>query len=532
MTGDATVSKTTLPNVNTLTDKIQQAEGDGDKKLFVKHRLFGKNKLEVKSTGTSRAKRWISALKRREAKDKDIIKALRGAAKKDIGKLGPKAVDRYLAGKQSVKPEPKNTTADNIKDTAEVLKTLGETKRGFEKALRDKGISEQSAHSMANDVFSEHGGVPRHAAKMLEKPTTTNLLVAFANSTDGSENVKFLLDQQKADQVLDQLNKKTCKTDAQRQAVNAQKHAVYDFLIDRHLIKSGDLNLKTPLKVKAADCPIGPGTYNDQALEKKEKIVNGLRAEIATNANDTSVRLARGKRALETIEKHMDKDQITTTMSEHADGDEFFSLKLAMDEAKNRTSTLKYEFNRDGGKAMPDWANQPAPSAPKINKGPNTEGVNPAPPQPQANPTTPRAQADATPQAQGNTAPPPQTDPTTPRAQGDATPKGQTDSTSPKVQGAADTSKPDETRATSSDVSSTSQSGQKPEKDSLGTPLSEKFDHFLQSTPKVISEKIRNHPNMPQLTQNDLAELEGMIKNPDINEFAVSIRAEEMLNSK
>ncbi len=48
----------------------------------------------------------------------------------------------------------------------------------------------------------------------------------------------------------------------------------------------------------------------------------------------------------------------------------------------------------------------------------------------------------------------------------------------------------------------------------------------------VIVNKIQNHPNIPQLTQNELAELDGMIANPAYNEVEVAQRAEKILNGK
>ncbi len=62
--------------------------------------------------------------------------------------------------------------------------------------------------------------------------------------------------------------------------------------------------------------------------------------------------------------------------------------------------------------------------------------------------------------------------------------------------------------------------------------MSKKFDHFLQSTPKVISEKIRNHQNLAKLSYDDMQNIEKIIDNPASTEFDVAIYAEKLLNRK
>ncbi len=120
-------------------------------------------------------------------------------------------------------------------------------------------------------------------------------------------------------------------------------------------------------------------------------------------------------------------------------------------------------------------------------------------------------------------------DPITPWAQADAPPRGQSDANVPPQTKSSPSA---ETRTSSNNVSSTSQGAKNPETDTLGTPLSEKLDHFLTSTPKVIIGKVRNHPNITKLSYREVQEIEKMIDNSDYNEIAVANYAEKILNSK
>ncbi len=402
--------------VKAVQNKIQETLDNADKKLVVKHRLFRTNGLAVKSTGTNSLTRTFKALRRRQASDQDTLKALKHAAKKDFGKLGPKAVDRYMATNgASLRSE--NLTED-VNKTASNIKTLFKTINQTKLALREKGFDESTAERLTNDIFNDFGSMTRSASKMLRQPVTANILLAYADKKYAGENIRFLMDVDRYNEIMGQLDNQKCDTPAEQQAVNAKKHAVYDFLIDRHLIQSGDLNLEGCVKKMAADCSIGPGTDSDQTLARKKALVNKMIAAVQTNANDTQNRLIKNTTVVDTIER-MSMDQINQPMSKHGDGTPFLTLELAEAAAKKRTTILTFHDPTEKGAVKPHQdqsttvqtvtgATNPdsmqtnsdnvssIQAAQKTSQGQNTENVNPTTPQPKAASIPPQAQSNAT----------------------------------------------------------------------------------------------------------------------------------------